>query len=977
MKLHVKIILLLAIHMVFGQIVFLATLHITVGIRLLQPLVLLYTVLPSQATPGVRRANVTTQSFVISKDDPAHYLNTRNTSYYYHRYYKGDLPSSHYPDGVNPYKNLNRWGSRPKSKVPSRPKQTKATPGSKIRSQPYHMPHPDSTAYTEQLDLREEAYNPNHSALNEPMLSIERPRREVKEDDPPYVIDELTTNAIKADVVRHYFIAFDCRKPKNIRATSSLLRNECANAPVDTVTSGPSSRYQIIQRLRRKELTGTKCRRTFSQSTSYCGNADHSTPIPHLTYYNREVIMTKAECKEMADSHLYTDPTGKVHKISPNTELVVSYYVLGTTYVSDDGITANQISCNGGQMIISGKPVDQIVQYREDRVLFKTETIVEREDQSLVAYFDNLRLPCSVNDGFCRAGRNTYVWDKPKSDYCDLAVAKEFTGFQTTSSSLPDKIIMSNDKSLVRFIVRGSTTGCGRQLILTNYPNLFLFEIQNADGTIRLDTFKEKLPAREVNLNVFISNRDDTLYYKLKGELSAEYRDVWRDDCFSRFRDEKLHHWVQRMEPEYHTYSVGGDSFLIPAGEVVYQYQCEARLVVAQPVTECFNALPVEFAHRVKGANYTRPSKPEWYLEPLTHRLSKVATNIKCTPSFFHRYQDVLGRWIAQTPDYKMVANPQEIVVNSRRNKTRVDTETPPDFSQGGIYTSEDMDAFQAHLEFSRVRDAVINKLANQAADVDPDGAITPNVLFHDSSLPTGSWSTFILGKIWGWFRSLGEVASVFIASVMVTRALWFIFKSVMNFYHLYMVHGLSPELLFACCADVLFLRHYFRNGRQQRPPNNPPENHPLILHQPQRADTDPTSRPNTRTSIFGFGRRRNPKPEEDSVPLNNLGVNRIPGEPPRPSAPDGRVYGYTPPPSYQSPAQTPTRDIQPSHAGPSTRHSNPNLHSSALQHGPDTRRQPSVYDQTLSQLRQIATDGFSHSPSGPSGQSGNNGGSF
>ena len=207
------------------------------------------------------------------------------------------------------------------------------------------------------------------------------------------------------------------------------------------------------------------------------------------------------------------------------------------------------------------------------------------------------------------------------------------------------------------------------------------------------------------------------------------------------------------------------------------------------------------------------PTHPSYFLEPVTHRISQTAQEIPCIPRFFSRYKDIFDRWFAIIPTFERTDPPEIInvqLLNRAINVAYDDT----DFSQGGIYSNKDIDTLQRYLEMGRLQQAISYKCASQAGNLNPNQAITPSNLFPSYTLPGGSWHIFILGRIWGSLRSLGEIASVCLASFVILRTLWYLIKVLLNFHYLYRSHGFTPILAWVFCTKVLFAYHYKRTTR-------------------------------------------------------------------------------------------------------------------------------------------------------------------
>ena len=465
------------------------------------------------------------------------------------------------------------------------------------------------------------------------------------------------------------------------------------------------------------------------------------------------------------------------------------------------------------------------MQYVEEIITLEEETIIEREDGSLIAFYDNKRVRAKLNDLQATAGVTTYVWEAPDENYCPLYLVKTFVGNIITTNSTNDQVIASTDGQAIRLIKRTTEIECNRHVYSTNYPQIFLYPANDISGTARRDLFTEKLPKGEAQLSVYITNRDDTLYHKLHSEIKREYQAVWADECYRRYKDVKLEHFLAREFPGFYTYSLGGNNFLTTAGECTYKYTCAVKLVKAINLDHCYDALPV-IAYDMKNWEKARrtpqfeKTEQRWYIEPLTHRLTRVATRVPCTKRFYARYRDVLDRWFAVTPTLRAVDDPEDIIVkpSDRFNHDYKDS----NFGPGkGIYDSDQIDGIQDHLEFGRVKEALTQKLADQVWGLTADGSISPSQLFPNRVLHGGSWQSFILGRFMGWVHSFGEIASTLLGIYILTRLFWALFKMLANLYQLYSINGCSATLFMVFCIEIFHSHRLFRDykGRKDNSP--------------------------------------------------------------------------------------------------------------------------------------------------------------
>lgn len=148
----------------------------------------------------------------------------------------------------------------------------------------------------------------------------------------------------------------------------------------------PTLTDQILQKAKKRTLSGWVCCRQLFQQTFFCGKSDHSTPVPKYTFFNRRDTMKLYECNNLVSSGKYRLHYGMPDfSISMDGDTVVAYYKYGNTYAYD-GNYGSQISCNEDTVCIDGISVANIVQYNEEIITVRKEDIFEREYGSLVAF---------------------------------------------------------------------------------------------------------------------------------------------------------------------------------------------------------------------------------------------------------------------------------------------------------------------------------------------------------------------------------------------------------------------------------------------------------------------------------------------------------------------------------------------------------------------------------------------------------------
>ena len=501
-------------------------------------------------------------------------------------------------------------------------------------------------------------------------------------------------------------------------------------------------------------------------------------------------------------------------------------------------------------MLIDGKEIHHMVMFVIEEILYREEKFVTSDDEdTVIAHYDNIRLTCPIEDQKCIGGDVTYVWRVPLKEHCPLYHIRTFKGqlveHQIKALTIQKtKIVMSNDQAHVRFVIKGEKDECGQTFLATNYPDILIRKTV-VNGVLDGNLVKRTLPKDELQLSNFITNRDDYVFHAINSKLKREFFSVIRDDCQENLRKMKTEHFLERQLPGLHTYRLGGSNYLTAAGEVAYFYKCRPRLVAAIRADTCYDALPVEIAkENVTLTTYFQAdgheaTVPKFYIEPLTHRLTSVAKKVPCLSKFFARYQDIFGQWFAVTPSISPTEPPGKLDLETLRKKVSFSDSLDVDLSRGGIYEPEAVDDLITWLEGNRRQEVVMHQITNQVGSLSPGQYITPRLMFPPHTLPGGSWHTFILGKLWGAIRGLGEIFSSIFGLLIVGRLVWYLIKVLMNCSYIHSVHGCSAQLAWSFCTEVFFTRIYRKEQRSAA----------------ENSDNDPSkSNPSVRNRIFNFG---------------------------------------------------------------------------------------------------------------------------
>lgn len=608
-----------------------------------------------------------------------------------------------------------------------------------------------------------------------------------------------------------HLLGYDCSAPRNIRDfTISQLEGGCLQSLQSKIISREKVRVTLLQREEGRRQEGFRCQLKRTKIIRYCGVYDHETTDAANSFYHRIVPLEADQCRNMVAHHSpYKVRLGNGKTLSFEVKLnainYAKYFYIGNTYLNPSG----EVSCNGSTYI------DPHTMTRYDRIyievndeLLITKEIITFKNQVVVATPEHETLPCSFASKLCTTPFGSYVWDY-SDDYCPLAQVRQFEAERITDS-LNNVVLLSSDDSKIRLMEIGPASVCNSIVTATNYPTLFVSESW-PEGKSR------QIAPQEVQLPIFIRNRQDFLWSQMESSMEAGFRQTLLNDCQLQRSQERIQSWLRITDPGINTYLLGNGTYATTAGEVVYLYQCRPQEVRARHEEGCYESLPVHYGNT------------SLFLEPLTHRLLRQGIKIPCNDRFLPKFKTIRDQWIMASPQVLEANKPAMLVPAITELNFQLPEFPDIDWSTGGIYTDEDLSAMQNYLEFPRIRQALESHLAWQATQGHYDGnqPLTPSLLFPQQ-FP--SLSSYILSGLWSALRKWGEFVSMMIALFFLGKIVVWIIKMFFNCWALVGAHGLTKHLLWSPCPDLLYLFRYRQVHRQRPPQENPPTEDPMAL---------------------------------------------------------------------------------------------------------------------------------------------------
>lgn len=613
----------------------------------------------------------------------------------------------------------------------------------------------------------------------------------------------------------HRLKAWDCDQPLNIQdSTFADGLNPCHKRKTGLIKPVKQNRtFQLLHSEEKRRFTGHKCVLTKAQRAYYCGMHHHVTMDETLTYTEAPLRMSVADCRRAILDGKWS-PAGN----TPGREFSVQVpghnrfkvEVAGKSYRHNGGLY-----CEGGTFAIrdDDRRPGQVSHYHNMVVIQEYRLIIEEEDfladpdeNLIVAKNSGTILKCKLREAGCATDMTTYYWTE-SGNWCDLAYVKQIRA-STWKQNVDDdpemeEILMSQDESLVRLVLKDRVPKCGRMVYSTNMGGIYLLDLTNgADG----NQFKREIHAGEVRISDYVRNRDALLYNKLIDLLEEEYHYVNKKICEASFQNGKTQFWLKHSSPGIVNYMHDNGTFSTTAGEVVYTYQCRPVEVYARNMPDCYQALPVIHEGQAR------------FIEPLTHLITEFGIKQPCSSKFNPKYQLANGDWVQATPGIAPAKDPvPDFIPNRYGNETweALNEARKVDFIKGGLYNPEILKSMRAYRESSRSKEALSYALSHQYRPQpqfhSPQnfyGAIEPYELF-DSVVPNVSWITRLFGGIWDGIYWYADAWSIVMSLIMGFQFFSNCCGVSYRCFELRKIFGWSKQLFAAFCPMALFMRAY------------------------------------------------------------------------------------------------------------------------------------------------------------------------
>ena len=558
-------------------------------------------------------------------------------------------------------------------------------------------------------------------------------------------------------------IGYDCSQPEALEAVAPRGVAEC-DGQVEAV-SERNVTYLLLQEAKYHRVQIRSCRHVVSRLAFHCDKDSHATMVPHFSYLHRPREVSREECAHywrLADTGeplLVQHDAGKEDTNEPLVKNGIARWVQQTVG-HQFPVPHQQARCYGGVVWEWGSKFPGIVatDFHELELLERKATV--DEDGTLTLELEERVLKgevgtaeCTVHAQHCVAGEHgTFIWAAGNDyrDTCNLYRAREqaSSGREVTTvdkNGREQVVFVSTDESMLRLVLGPRKERCGAEVRATDYSKLYVTEMAGVKD------FQRPISPAEVSILTYANQQDTYLYHALGEFVLKEVNDALKEACLREVEaQEKRFAEVAaatRVRLDGDTAALGNGRFATASGEVWHTYSCREILARAVDKDDCFSALPVqigkedearywqrrgelppedvrqlqmmEMARRMNytseyGNLYNSTNAVQFYLEPVTRRLTTLGVIRPCVAGFEGRYKNRNGRWIAAHPYVTMADAPREILY--KHTYSPIDTAAPGFHAEsGGVYDFRTVLAHEQLLTNGRRGGDIVNRMAANA----------------------------------------------------------------------------------------------------------------------------------------------------------------------------------------------------------------------------------------------------------------------
>ena len=531
---------------------------------------------------------------------------------------------------------------------------------------------------------------------------------------------------------------FHCDSPINLRDYRILPRDVvCTDQPVEK----PVNRvYSIVQKQAFSHADGFKCTRRVSRFTFICTNtlvAAHQrlASIPEIELPQE---VSRDDCHSLVTTEEYEGPDGQRHRVPLGKTTVLNFYEKGRQYSEGDTLV-----CEGEKVKLGDRVIDGVAILEQIKITTGTRKFrFEAATLGIQVKEEHRVLPCTAFYHYCVTSEGTYLWEELQRT--QFQRVRHFTAM--TREEEEQKVLISQQQKL-RLVLADSEKYDGRNYHVTKYQNIYV-----VDGEAEyLDPF----PSDHLQLAAWIAARDDYITWSMEQKIMQAYRAMSNNEC--QRKKDILHTQLATSytNPEgSHHIHLDQNKFGAIVGETLYTYQCQPVVVQPRTETRCTKELPVS----LDGHKY--------FLEPVSRLVKRYGNPVPCSHLMPSKFLTNQGQWIAATPQLMITQAPKEMTELSGGAGEFNMTHT--DMTEGGLYTTQQVQEFTKLLNYPRAKTVVANTLYREACHQNQNEVCTSfqETLGLVDNQPTNLFN--LRSRILTFLHNFGDAASILVAVFVI-----------------------------------------------------------------------------------------------------------------------------------------------------------------------------------------------------------------
>lgn len=505
--------------------------------------------------------------------------------------------------------------------------------------------------------------------------------------------------------------------------------------------------------------------------------------------YTEIMDITKDQCALIIRRNTYQSPHNGVMITGPRGAKRFFQSLLTAGVSESDG------TCSPGPAFFAnGAYFDRPLRTTEYEIVgSKINAIIDYEERKLILP-NGVR--CDYFQETCDAGELGQIfWSVEKPQCANHGAPREIVykgpgklvTVEESDGSNSSYILVNHDNSMFQILIdkKREVDVCGFLSHPTEHPKLFITDLTNG-----YTAFPELsgLGNSNVDLGLYLNSKILYVTRNIAGQVERLFREFRSNRCAADTKNAMGWLTVATVSPREFAYQYMGTPgyTAVTTGEVVHIAKCKAVDVTPVPSDgRCYEELKVSWNGTL------------WYLTPRSRILTRIGTEIQCTPGMHPSFK-IMGGWY--TPgSHGLVETPAPNVMTVDIQDYKFSPMVG--LAEGGIYSNEALEKVQKMFLSPMEQEAVVSRVAaSLTGETDlPKGYVATNMFtnqdyekIQDESSP---FKRFWTPLSW----ATGPAFTIFMVfKILKTFLNWVIDSRVLmsNF-------GVIPALLCGCCTSI------------------------------------------------------------------------------------------------------------------------------------------------------------------------------